>query len=349
MSGIATPGGRIRRQDRRQEPVDGGHLCQGMAATAEQSCRRGDAGTSRCRHASPACWPLPHAFRRPLPAMARTPQASCPLTWASPMHGACCGRSTVHGATAKTTRDWLHLRSSAMPPPRAARCSLGWYSMVTRFAECPDIVATPTWLEASMTSTGIFSRVPMAISVRNTGRRHLPCGADRVLRSSHHTQRSSRRALRLGAASRAHRRSLSAAVPALRRADEDRRLPHRPHHRTRDPRPPRRADPPTDDRPGPGPAAVRDARGRTGQFRLPRPARTGVRIRSTGHLVTLNADRHPRAAGCQARDATSLTLAPGATIVPRPRPTTPSPRRLGRVQPCYADLRGASGGRRACG
>ena len=155
-------------------------MCQGMAATAEQSCRRGDAGTSRCRHASPACWPLPHAFRRPLPAMARTPQASCPLTWASPMHGACCERLTVHAATAKTTRDWLHLRSSAMPPPRAARCSFGWYSMVTRFAECPDIVATPTWLEASMTSTGIFSRVPMAISVRNTGRRHLPCGADRV-------------------------------------------------------------------------------------------------------------------------------------------------------------------------
>jgi len=53
----------------------------------------------------------------------------------------------------------------------------------------------------------------------------------------------------------------------------------------RDRRPPRRTDPPTGHRPGPGPAALARARDRTGRLRLPGPARTGVRIRSTDRLV----------------------------------------------------------------
>lgn len=74
-----------------------------------------------------------------------------------------------------------------------------------------------------------------------------------------------------------------------------RRLHRRAHHRARDPSPPQRATPSIPHRPGPWPAAVGDARGRTVRFRLPLPARTGVRIRSTRHLVTPTVDHRSRA------------------------------------------------------
>lgn len=79
-------------------------------------------------------------------------------------------------------------------------------------------------------------------------------------------------------------------MSALRSPDADRRLHHRTRHSARDPRPPRRADPPTDHCSGSRPAAMEHARGRTGAFRPLRPTRASVRIRSTHCLVT----HHPR-------------------------------------------------------
>src|SRR5437870_13502696 len=68
--------------------------------------------------------------------------------------------------------------------------------------------------------------------------------------ASPRTSTTACRPLRLGAAARAHLCSVSAALSALRSLDADRRLHHRTHYGARDPRPPRRADPPTYHRTG---------------------------------------------------------------------------------------------------
>jgi hypothetical protein len=81
------------------------------------------------------------------------------------------------------------------------------------------------------------------------------------------------------------------AMSALRSLDADRCLHHQTRDSARDPRLPRRADPPTDHCSGSRPAAMGHARGRTGAFRPLRPTRASVRNRSTHCLVTTTRDR----------------------------------------------------------
>src|SRR4029453_6371181 len=50
--------------------------------------------------------------------------------------------------------------------------------MVPPPAGCPDTVATLTWLKTSTTSTDIFARAPLVMSVRNTGPGYLLSSAD---------------------------------------------------------------------------------------------------------------------------------------------------------------------------
>src|SRR4029450_13561242 len=50
--------------------------------------------------------------------------------------------------------------------------------MVTPPAGCPDTVATLTWLKTSTTSSAIFARAPLVMSVRNTGPGYLLSSAD---------------------------------------------------------------------------------------------------------------------------------------------------------------------------